>query len=310
MLQSFYLDLLGRSWNSTAATVTRQRYELVRPRPRLQTESHSKLVLSGILANRIKGAAKAIAKEHAMKGRQYMYAGAALVVANALLVLWIWRMRLRAPTTRPSCNLPIIVIFDILVSQCNVAFVIGYLIPRSVNTQIQGAREQVMRAAKTFWNEYRVQKFVSPQNMNVSVLAPDMDLYQQAEEEDKTELEVVQERESELRRLLDYHYYREHTGQKHRDMGHSKFNRTAREEMCIGSRPGTAGTTELMYRYESHDDESFMCEHPSSYMFVSDQLAKLHPTLFESGVVGSLDERWFEADHLKNEVETGWRWPV
>ena len=87
MLQSLYLDLLGRSWNSTAATVTRQRYELVRPRPRLQTESHSTLVLSGILTNKIKGAAKAFAKEHIIKGRQYMYAGAALVVINALLVV-------------------------------------------------------------------------------------------------------------------------------------------------------------------------------------------------------------------------------
>ena len=166
-----------------------------------------------------------------------------------------------------------------------------------------------MRAAKTFWNEYRVQKFVSPQNMNVSVLAPDVDLYQQAEEEDKTELEeVVREREAELRRLLDYHYHREHAGHKHRDMGHSKFNRTTRQESGGRSRPGTAGTTTSVFTYDSYDDESFMCEHPSSYMFVSDQLAKLHPTLFEwCGWVAG--ERWFEADHLKNEVDIGWKWP-
>ena len=51
-----------------------------------------------------------------------------------------------------------------------------------------------------------------------------------------------------------------------------------------------------------------MCEHPSSYMFVSDQLAKLHPTLFESGIVASVDLKWFEAEHnIKQRDE--WQWP-
>ena len=33
------------------------------------------------------------------------------------------------------------VIFDVFISQCNVAFLVGYLIPRNVNKQIRGARE-------------------------------------------------------------------------------------------------------------------------------------------------------------------------
>ena len=84
--------------------------------------------------------------------------------------------------------------YDILVSQCNVAFLIGYLIPRSVRKQLLGARSQAITAARRFWREYRDEKFVSPENMNTSILAPNMDLYQQAEEEDKTELEVLEER--------------------------------------------------------------------------------------------------------------------
>ena len=55
MLQTLYLDLLGRSWNSTAATVARQRFELVRPRPRLSTESHSALVLSKMIHHQTEG---------------------------------------------------------------------------------------------------------------------------------------------------------------------------------------------------------------------------------------------------------------
>ena len=83
---------------------------------------------------------------------------------------------------------------DVLVNQCNVAFLVGFVIPRTVRAQIYGAREEAIKAAKKFWQEYRLQKFVSPQDMNLSVLAPDMDLYQQAEEEGKTELEVHRER--------------------------------------------------------------------------------------------------------------------
>ena len=127
--------------------------------------------------------------------------------------------------------------------------------------------------------------------MNLSVLAPDMDLYQQAEEEGKTELEVVEEREAELRRLLDYHYLREHGRYNHREVAHSKYNRTLKR---------SGG--------EEERREVFMCEHPSSYMFVSDQLAKLHPTLFESGVVGCLDKKWHEKEYHKEEYDH-WKWP-
>ena len=137
--------------------------------------------------------------------------------------------------------------------------------------------------------------------MNLAVLAPDMDLYQQAEEEDKTELEVLEEREVELRRLLDYHYLREQVERQiqpssarwpNRLQGSARTRTSAREASS-----SSGGRPEVMVGKERETEELFMCEHPSSYMFVSDQLAKLHPTLFESGIVASVrDLKWFEAD--------------
>ena len=95
LLRTLYLDLLGRSWNSTAATVTRQRFELVRPRPRLSTESHSARIeqddTSETRRQKDVESSRKIHKEHQKQSLMYFLLAGMLVCINVILVMWLWK---------------------------------------------------------------------------------------------------------------------------------------------------------------------------------------------------------------------------
>ena len=149
LLRTLYLDLLGRSWNSTAATVTRQRFELVRPRPRLSTESHSALVLSKMIHQKrgdksdVENSRK-IHKEHQKQSLMYFLLAGMLVCINVILVMWLWRAT-RAHTRewqRGFLACLLFVAMDVLIHQCNVAFLVGFVIPRTVSKLRYVVREK------------------------------------------------------------------------------------------------------------------------------------------------------------------------
>jgi hypothetical protein len=277
LLQSLYLDLLGRGWNSAASAITRQRYDILRPRPNFKDDAHSindyesgQLSVDGskIIESYGEGFDGEGINHHGLQHKKLSYHVAmkekddkkklfyrllAVAIVNIICILcalsisytreWAWQQAWMIVCMMYTIQ-------DMVLNQTSLAYIMGYVLPKRFTTQFNAAKHEAQKAVITFWKTYKETKFVHRNDIKFNVIA----MEEASAVAEKSEHQIAYERAEERKKLLDYHYQSEHS------------------------------KTNLPYKSSC----------PQQYLFVSDKLANLHPAVFESGIISSIDPEWHD----------------